>query len=73
MGPAHRHVRIQCHAVHQLRDTLALFAALDRQAEADVVGHRHVREQGAVLRDVANQTLVRRHFMGAVDQGLAIE
>ncbi|MNO98252.1 hypothetical protein D3C76_899930 [compost metagenome] len=73
VGPARGHVRIQCHTVHQLRDTRLLFAAFARQAEADVVGHGHVREQRAVLGDVANQALVRRHFMGAVDQGLAIE
>ncbi|MNT63475.1 hypothetical protein D3C72_2012930 [compost metagenome] len=47
--------------------------ALGRQAEADVGRHRHVREQCTVLRYVADQALVRRYFVGVVDQGLAVE
>ncbi|MNQ69869.1 hypothetical protein D3C85_844860 [compost metagenome] len=71
--PAFGHVRIQRHAVHQFLDTLLFFVALGRQAEADVGGHRHVREQRAVLRHITNQALMRRHFMGAVNQRLAVE
>ncbi|MNM83150.1 hypothetical protein D3C81_951990 [compost metagenome] len=73
MGPALGHLRVQRHAVHQFGNALLFFSALGRQAEADVRCHGHVREQCAVLWHVADQALMGRHFVGAVDQGLAIE
>ncbi|MNY01701.1 hypothetical protein D3C86_1342430 [compost metagenome] len=73
MGPALGHLRVQGHAVHQFGDALLFFSALGRQAEADVRRHGHVRKQRAILRHVADQALMGRHFVGAVDQGLAVE
>ena len=71
----------QRRAMSASRATLSISSAmrccfappLRGQAEADVGGHRQVREQRAVLRHVADPALVGRHRVGAVDQDLAVE
>lgn len=73
MGPAPGHVGVERHAVHQLGDTCVSRLALGGQAEADIVGHGHVREQRAVLRHIADLALVGGHGVGGVDQCLAVE
>ncbi|MNG08221.1 hypothetical protein D3C84_915640 [compost metagenome] len=73
MGPTLGHAGVQRHAVHQFGDPLLFFRAPGRQPEADVGSDGHVREQGTILGNIANQSLVRRHLMGAVDQRLSIE
>ena len=73
VGPTIGHAGIQCDAVHQFSNSLLFLRTLDRQAETDVGGDGHVREQGAVLRDITYLALVRRDFVGVVHQRLAVE
>ncbi|MNE58304.1 hypothetical protein D3C80_1533250 [compost metagenome] len=73
MGPAPLHVRLQRHHGHEFSHPLLFFLPLARQAEADIAGHCHVREQRAVLRYIANQALMGRYGGGVVDQGPAVE
>ena len=55
--------RLQLHELEQLSDAgvdLLLRPLADRQAERDVVAHRHVLERGVVLEDEADAALLRR-------------
>ena len=73
VGPTVGHVGVEGDAVHQLKDALGAGRTGQGQAETDVRRQRHVREQRAVLRDVADLPLIGRHCVAAVDQRLAVE
>ena len=59
MWPAVRHVGVQGHRGEQFGDPGAGAAGIAAQPIGDVLSDRQVREQGTVLRDVADVPTVR--------------
>ena len=71
--PALEHGGVQRHHVHQLGNAFVAPRRAARQSKADVIGHRQVRKQRAVLRHKTNAALVRGNKGGAIGQHLTAQ